>query len=60
MFLCCFSLGAGLNLGDVWKAGVLGVLMGVAVVIVTGLALMATDRDRRERSGRLGRGYDGG
>lgn len=39
-----FALGAGLNLGNVWKAGVLGVLLGIAVVIITGLALMATDK----------------
>ncbi|WP_336772505.1 2-keto-3-deoxygluconate permease [Paenibacillus sp. MMO-58] len=39
-----FALGAGLNLGNVWKAGALGVLLGVAVVVITGLALMGTDR----------------
>ncbi|WP_274650136.1 2-keto-3-deoxygluconate permease [Paenibacillus humicola] len=39
-----FALGAGLNLGNVWKAGLLGVLLGVAVVVITGLTLFTTDR----------------
>ncbi|MFE5323797.1 2-keto-3-deoxygluconate permease [Paenibacillus sp. NPDC056579] len=39
-----FALGAGLNLGNVWQAGILGVLLGVAVVVITGLALMFTDK----------------
>lgn len=39
-----FALGAGIDLGDVWHAGVLGVLLGVAVVIVTGATLLGVDR----------------
>ncbi|HTH16311.1 MAG TPA: 2-keto-3-deoxygluconate permease [Magnetospirillum sp.] len=39
-----FALGAGLDLNKVWMAGLLGVGMGVAVVIVTGFALFFADR----------------
>jgi 2-keto-3-deoxygluconate permease len=39
-----FALGAGLNLGNVWKAGLLGILLGVAVVVVTGIVLFLVDR----------------
>lgn len=39
-----FALGAGLNLQAVWKAGFLGVLLGVGVVAVTGITLILTDR----------------
>jgi 2-keto-3-deoxygluconate permease len=39
-----FALGAGLDLGKVWQAGLLGVGMGVAVVIVTGIPLYFMDR----------------
>jgi 2-keto-3-deoxygluconate permease len=39
-----FALGAGLNLQTVWKAGFLGVLLGVFVVLITGLTLLFTDR----------------
>jgi len=38
-----FALGAGLNLLNVWKAGLVGILVGIAVVIVTGIALFAAD-----------------
>jgi 2-keto-3-deoxygluconate permease len=39
-----FALGTGLNLTQVWQAGLLGVGMGVAVVIVTGIPLFFVDR----------------
>jgi 2-keto-3-deoxygluconate permease len=39
-----FALGAGLNLQNVWKAGLLGIVLGVAVVAVTGIALWIADR----------------
>jgi 2-keto-3-deoxygluconate permease len=39
-----FALGAGLNLQTVWKAGFLGILLGVSVVLVTGITLLFTDR----------------
>ncbi len=34
-----FALGAGLDLSKVWQAGLLGLAMGVAVVVVTGIPL---------------------
>ncbi|OJU11725.1 MAG: 2-keto-3-deoxygluconate permease, partial [Caulobacterales bacterium 68-7] len=39
-----FALGAGLNLGAVWQAGLLGLGMGVAVVVITGIPLFFADR----------------
>lgn len=39
-----FALGTGLDLSKVWHAGLLGLLMGVAVVIVTGIPLFFADR----------------
>src|SRR3989440_8365772 len=39
-----FALGANIDLGTVWKAGLLGIFLGVAVVIVTGAALFVVDR----------------
>jgi 2-keto-3-deoxygluconate permease len=39
-----FALGTGLNLSQVWQAGLLGVAMGVAVVVVTGIPLFIADR----------------
>lgn len=39
-----FALGAGLDLNKVWQAGLLGVMMGVAVVVLTGAALIAADK----------------
>ncbi|MCA6122103.1 2-keto-3-deoxygluconate permease [Bradyrhizobium sp. WSM 1704] len=39
-----FALGAGLDLSKVWQAGVLGLGMGVAVVVVTGIPLFLADR----------------
>jgi 2-keto-3-deoxygluconate permease len=39
-----FALGAGLDLSKVWQAGLLGLGLGVAVVIVTGIPLFFTDR----------------
>jgi 2-keto-3-deoxygluconate permease len=39
-----FALGAGINLATVWKAGFLGLGLGLFVVAVTGLALWLADR----------------
>ncbi|TVY10779.1 2-keto-3-deoxygluconate permease [Paenibacillus cremeus] len=39
-----FALGAGLNLKNVWQAGVLGILLGIAVVVITGITLLLMDR----------------
>ena len=39
-----FALGANIDLTVVWKAGLLGIFLGVAVVIVTGAALFLVDR----------------
>ncbi|WP_224724465.1 2-keto-3-deoxygluconate permease [Paenibacillus vietnamensis] len=39
-----FALGAGLNLHTVWKAGFLGILLGLSVVLITGVTLVFTDR----------------
>ncbi|WP_186148886.1 2-keto-3-deoxygluconate permease [Burkholderia gladioli] len=38
------ALGAGLDLYKVWQAGLLGIVLGVAVVIVTGVPLFFADR----------------
>jgi len=38
------ALGAGIDLSAVWKAGLLGVGLGVFVVVVTGTALLVVDR----------------
>jgi 2-keto-3-deoxygluconate permease len=39
-----FALGAGINLTTVVRAGLLGLLLGVFVVIVTGVALFGADK----------------
>jgi 2-keto-3-deoxygluconate permease len=39
-----FALGAGLDLHKVWQAGLMGVAMGVAVVVLTGVPLFFADR----------------
>lgn len=39
-----FALGAGLDLNKVWQAGLLGLAMGLAVVVVTGFALFFADK----------------
>lgn len=39
-----FALGTGLDLSKVWQAGLLGVGLGVAVVVVTGIPLFFADR----------------
>ena len=39
-----FALGTGLDLTKVWQAGLLGLGMGVAVVVVTGIALYFADK----------------
>lgn len=38
------SLGFGLDLSKVWQAGLLGLCLGVAVVVVTGIPLFFADR----------------
>jgi 2-keto-3-deoxygluconate permease len=39
-----FALGAGLDLSKVWQAGLLGLGMGLAVVVLTGIPLFFADR----------------
>jgi len=39
-----FALGAGLDLFKVWQAGLLGIGLGVAVVVFTGILLFFADR----------------
>jgi 2-keto-3-deoxygluconate permease len=39
-----FALGAGLDLAKVWQAGLLGLGLGLAVVVVTGIPLFLADR----------------
>jgi 2-keto-3-deoxygluconate permease len=39
-----FALGAGINLLDVWHAGLLGLLLGLAVFALSGIALIAADK----------------
>jgi 2-keto-3-deoxygluconate permease len=39
-----FALGTGLDLGRIWQAGLLGLALGVAVVVVTGIPLFLADR----------------
>jgi len=39
-----FALGNTLNLANVWRAGLLGLLLGVSVVVFTGVALILADK----------------
>lgn len=39
-----FALGCGLNLTNIVKGGILGILMGVAVVVVSGVILLTIDK----------------
>lgn len=39
-----FALGAGIDLAQVWRAGLLGILLGFAVVAITGCALIIADK----------------
>jgi len=39
-----FALGAGLNLRRVWGAGMIGFLLGIAVIAVSGVFLVAADK----------------
>lgn len=39
-----FALGAGINLANVWRAGLVGLLLGVGVTLVSGVVLVLADR----------------
>ena len=39
-----FALGATLNLHRVWQAGLVGIAMGIAIVLLSGASLIAVDR----------------
>jgi 2-keto-3-deoxygluconate permease len=39
-----FALGASINLANVWRAGLLGLLLGCGVVLVSGSVLLVADR----------------
>jgi 2-keto-3-deoxygluconate permease len=39
-----FALGAGLNLASVWRVGLTGFLLGIAVITISGVFLVAADR----------------
>lgn len=39
-----FAIGAGLDLADVWTAGLLGIALGAAIVAISGVALIVVDR----------------
>jgi len=39
-----FALGAGIDFGNVWRSGLLGVALGLGVIAVSGVLLFAADR----------------
>ncbi len=39
-----FALGSGLNLAHIWSAGLIGFLLGIAVIAVSGFFLVVADR----------------
>ena len=39
-----FALGAGIDLANIWRSGMLGVAMGLAVVVFSGIVLFFADR----------------
>jgi 2-keto-3-deoxygluconate permease len=39
-----FALGAGIDIGNVWRTGLLGLLLGLFVVIFSGIILFLSDR----------------
>lgn len=39
-----FGLGATLNLARIWEAGLVGLVLGIAVIVVSGTALLLVDR----------------
>jgi 2-keto-3-deoxygluconate permease len=39
-----FGLGAQLNLGRIWEAGLIGFVLGIAVIAVSGIFLILSDR----------------
>ncbi len=57
-----FALGNGIDLNVIAKSGMAGVLLGLAVIVVTGIPLILADRCDRGRQRRGGtRGFvDGG
>jgi 2-keto-3-deoxygluconate permease len=42
--LFAFALGAGINLVNVWRAGLVGLLLGIGVIAISGMVLIAADR----------------
>ena len=43
-FAFAFALGAGINLASVWRAGLLGVLLGLSVIAISGVVLVVADK----------------
>jgi 2-keto-3-deoxygluconate permease len=39
-----FALGAGIDMANIWRSGMLGVAMGLAIVVVSGIVLFFADR----------------
>lgn len=39
-----FALGTGIDLSSIWRTGLLGLLLGLAVVVVTGVFLISADK----------------
>jgi len=39
-----FALGAGINLTTVWRAGLIGIVIGLGVIAISGLVLVIADR----------------
>lgn len=39
-----FALGTGIDLSSIWRTGLLGLLLGLAVVVVTGVFLIGADK----------------
>jgi 2-keto-3-deoxygluconate permease len=39
-----FALGSGIDLSSLWRTGLLGILLGLAVVAITGVCLLVVDR----------------
>lgn len=39
-----FALGSGIDLSSLWRTGLLGILLGLAVVLITGVFLLVVDK----------------